>query len=89
MDSFDNINSAAQPILFYLENIPDYPFDIEVDKDFVNELLDDFPSVDILDQIKAFRWHHNGRPAKHCKSLRPSIRRWLSFAKRFEHNPPF
>jgi len=77
-------NIAAEPILIYLENMPGYPFDTDVDSDFVSELLGDFSSVDILDQIKSFRWHHAGRPAQHFRSLRPAIRRWLSSARRFD-----
>lgn len=75
------------PVLDYLERIPGYPFDPNVDPDFVKELADDFPDLDLLEQIKAFRWHHHGRPAQHFKSLRPAIRRWLTAAHRFDRQP--
>ena len=43
-------------ILDYLEScFPDYPFELQIDRPFVQELLDDFPSVDILEEIKALR----------------------------------
>lgn len=74
-------------VLDYLERIPGYPFDPDVDPDFVAELADDFPDTDILEQIKAFRWHHDGKPAHHFKSLRPAIRRWLSNSHRFGRQP--
>ena len=74
-------------IIDYLERLPGYPFDPDVDPDFVAELADDFPDVDLLEQIKAFRWHHDGRPANHFKSLRPAIRRWLANAIRFDRQP--
>ena len=48
------------------------------------ELLEDFPGVDMLEQIKAFRWHHDGDPAKAFESLRPAIRSWLTSARRFD-----
>ena len=74
-------------ILGYLQAIRGYPFDPEVDAAFLAELLDDFSSLDLLEQIKAFRWHHDGDPARHFKSLRPAIRRWLTAAKRFDREP--
>lgn len=77
----------CQPVLDYLERMPGYPFDPDVDPDFVAELANDFPDIDVLEQIKAFRWHHDGRPAHHFKSLRPAIRRWLSNAHRFDRQP--
>jgi hypothetical protein len=74
-------------VLDYLERMPGYPFDPKIDADFVSELSDDFPEIDILEQVKAFRWHHDGRPAQHFKSIRPAIRRWLATAHRFDRQP--
>lgn len=79
--------SNCDRVLNYLERIPGYPFDPKVDADFVEELVEDFPAVDILEQVKAFRWHHEGRPAQHVKSIRPAIRRWLAAAIRFDRQP--
>jgi hypothetical protein len=79
--------SNPSALLDYLERIPGYPFDPDVDPDFVEELQEDFPTIDILEQIKAFRWHHDGRPSHHFKSIRPAIRRWLSSAHRFDRQP--
>ena len=53
----------------------------------ITELKDDFPAIDLLEQIKAFRWHHDGRPDQHFKSIRPAIRRWLAAARRYERQP--
>jgi hypothetical protein len=74
-------------VLDYLKKIPSYPFDADIDPDFVSELAEDFQDIDILEQVKAFRWHHDGRPAQHFKSLRPAIRRWLAAAHRFDRQP--
>jgi hypothetical protein len=73
-----------QAIVDYLSSLPGYPYNPEVDAAFSAELLADFPGVDVLEQIKAFRWHHDGDPAKAFKSLRPAIRRWLTSARRFD-----
>lgn len=78
---------TTESILAYLEAMRGYPFDADSDAEFVAELLSDFPSLDVLEQIKAFRWHNGGDPARHFKSLRPAIRRWLAAAKRFDREP--
>jgi hypothetical protein len=77
----------AKDVLDYLQGMRGYPFDAPMDSEFVAELLADFPSLDVLEQIKAFRWHNGGDPAKHFKSLRPALRRWLAAAKRFDREP--
>jgi len=71
---------TAQIVLDYLEHhLPDYPFDPDIDTPFVLELLDDFPSVDILEQIKALRWYLGDQPPS---SPRLSLRRWIRRAHR-------
>jgi len=67
-------------ILDYLEScFPDYPFDLQIDRPFVQELLDDFPSVDILEEIKALRWYLGDQPPS---SPRLTLRRWIRRAHR-------
>ena len=75
---------TQQAIVDYLSSLPGYPYNPEVDAAFSAELLADFPGVDVLEQIKAFRWRHDGHPAKTFKSLRPAIRTWLTSARRFD-----
>ena len=73
--------NETEPILGYLElKMPGYPFDPDLDRDFVNELMDDFGAVDILEQTKAFRWYHDNNPAAKYKNLRTALRRWLASA---------
>jgi hypothetical protein len=68
-------------ILSYLEShLPDYPFDPDIDAPFVEELAADFPAVDILDQIKSFRWYYDNQPLAHAKKPRLKLRRWISGA---------
>ncbi len=76
-----------QAIVDYLSSLPGYPFNPHVDAAFAAELLADFPGIDVLEQIKAFRWHHDGDPARSFKSLRPAIRRWIASARRFDVQP--
>ncbi len=66
-------------ILNYLaERLPGYPFDENVDGPFVDELLDDFPLLDILEQIKRFRWYHANQSLALARNPRGALRRWIS-----------
>ena len=75
-------NGRELQVLSYLETrLPGYPFDDDIDNDFVDELLDDFPHIDILDEIKAFRWYHNNKPAAPPSNIRLALRRWVARGK--------
>ena len=70
-------------ILRYLQcRMPGYPFDITIDVDFVDELLEDFPNANVLEEIKTFRWYHDNAPASRVKNLRIAIRRWVANGSR-------
>lgn len=72
-----------QRILDYLaQRLPGYPFDHDVDAPFVDELLDDFPSVDVLEQIKRFRWYHANQTLALARNPRGALRRWVGRALR-------
>ena len=69
-------------ILDYLEHhLAAYPFDPDLDARFVEELLHDFPDLDILEQIKAFRWYYDDAPISRVKKPRVVLRRWLANAR--------
>jgi hypothetical protein len=69
----------ATPVLHYLGNhLPDYPFDPDVDGHFVAELLADFPHLDLLEEIKSFRWYFDNQPLAHAKKPRLALRRWVA-----------
>jgi len=66
-------------VLDYLQHdLPRYPFDEAVDRPFVEELVEDFDHVDILEQLKRFRWFHNNAQGSHVTNLRLALRRWLA-----------
>jgi len=74
----------SDTILGYLqERLPGYPFDITADADFVDELLEDFPNANVLEEIKTFRWYHDNVPAARVKNLRIAIRRWVANGSRY------
>lgn len=69
--------SADQVLSYLCYSLPGYPFDPNIDNDFVQELLDDFPRSDVLEEIKAWRWYHDNQPAAHTRNVRLAIRRWI------------
>ena len=78
----DSSAGQAAHILDYLEqHLPAYPFRRDVDRPFVEELLTDFPQVDLLEQIKAFRWYYDNGPFARLRKPRLALRRWLVNAK--------
>jgi len=73
---------AATAILEYLETrLPDYPFKADVDGPFIREILDDFPDVDVLEEIKAFRWYYENQPVTRLRHPRVTLRRWIANAR--------
>ena len=75
-------NEATQGVLDYLEHrMPAYPFDAALDQEFVDELLADFPHVDLLEEIKAFRWYYANGTDPSPRLARIRLRRWLHKAK--------
>ena len=70
-----------EQILAYLrEHLPGYPFNETIDTAFVDELLDDFPQLDLLEQLKALRWYCDNRPFHDAPKPRLAVRRWLARA---------
>ena len=43
-------------------------------------LMDNFPDVDILEQIKSFRWYYDNQPLAYVKKIRLALRRWIANA---------
>ena len=74
-------SAQQEKILNYLEHrLPGYPFDQQLDAAYVEEILDDFPDINILAEIKAFRWYYDNRPLAGAKKPRVALRRWLENA---------
>ena len=81
-------STHGQQVLSYLEtSLPGYPYNDDIDSAFVCELLDDFPAIDILEEIKAFRWYHNNKPTAHVSNIRLALRRWVARSKPSRSSP--
>jgi len=73
-------NSPDQILAYLQEQLPDYPFQVDLDASFVAELAADFPDVDILEEIKTFRWYYDNAPLARVKNIRVALRRWIANA---------
>lgn len=72
----------VEHILNYLEHsLPGYPFDLRVDTAFVEELVRDFADLDLLEEIKAFRWYYEDSPLSRVRKPRVALRRWMANAR--------
>jgi hypothetical protein len=73
---------ALRQVLDYLDQkLPGYPFNPDVDRPFVEELLGDFPDIDILEEVKTFRWYYENQPLARVRSPRVALRRWIAKAR--------
>ncbi len=70
---------GTEGLLRYLEEkIPGYPFQEELDRLFVAELLEDFPGLDHLEELKRFRlWLFDTGSGK---AQRVVLRKWFARA---------
>jgi hypothetical protein len=80
----DALPSDIEPdladVLIYLrDKLPGYRFQLALDMLFVDELLEDFPDSDVLEEVKTYRWYYEHELNK--KNHRASIRRWMTNTK--------
>ena len=83
--------NSAEPILSYLKSsLPSYPYNEKIDPDFVEELINDFQGVNILEEIKSFRWFYDNQPTQRVRAVRLALRRWIAGVRRtrFKRNQP-
>ena len=72
----------AAPILDYLrQHLAHYPFDPDLDRVFIDELLEDFPHLDLLEEIKRYRWFHDDQTPNDRARL--ALRKWLAASQRW------
>ena len=78
------LSPEATALLDYLQqDLDGYPFDPQPDRRFVDELLNDFPHLDLLEEIKIFRWYHDDQPFKDQSHPRAALRRWIARGRRY------
>ena len=73
-------NSPEQILAYLQELLPGYPYRADLDAAFIGELAADFPDLDILEEIKSFRWYYDNAPLSRVKNVRVALRRWIANA---------
>ncbi len=75
-------SDVVAAILDYLAyHVPGYPFKPALDRPFVEELVADFSGIDVLEEIKTFRWYYENEPLTRVRSPRVALRRWIANAR--------
>ena len=72
-----NDQDTLETILEFLERFSVYPFDEDKDREFFQEILDDFPGLDIIEQLKSFQAWILDRSEDRKIGYRSTIRKWL------------
>ena len=73
-------NSPDQILAYLQEQLPGYPYRADLDAAFIGELAADSPDVDILEEIKSFRWYYDNASLARVKNIRVALRRWIANA---------
>ncbi len=73
-----------QQLLSILQGIAGYPFDESKDLEFIRQLAEDFPDIDILAEAKAWRTYKLDRPLEKKSNARSQFRNWVSKSKQFK-----
>jgi DNA-binding transcriptional ArsR family regulator len=78
-----NISSEEREILNFLKGISGYPFNYELDLEFLRTLWVDFPGIKILEELKKWKvWLFDNRKRIRAKiNYRSRLRNWLKIAK--------
>ena len=82
-ESKKDSSAAELKILKVLKEIPNYPFEYEKDIENLRELKVDFPTVDILEEIKKWKTYKKDKPLKEKSNARLQLRNWLSNAEKW------
>lgn len=78
--------SKDEEILNQLKSIPGYPFDFKKDLSFIKDLLIDFPTLDLIEEIKKWKvWLLDSNLDKRKKrNYRSRFRNWLKNSIKYE-----
>src|SRR5690606_15839110 len=66
-----------------LKAVPGYPFDYGQDLEHLRNLAIDFPTVDIISELKKWRAYKMDHPLKKKSNPRLQLRRWFENAQRW------
>lgn len=76
----EDIPPKILQVLRELKAIKGYPFDFRKDLDFVRDLTVEFPTLDLLEEVKKWRTYKLDKPLKAKSNPRLQFRNWLQKA---------
>lgn len=79
-EELKNTTNEEREILSVLKSIELYPFDFEKDLQFIRDLATDYPSLDLLYQVKKWRDYKRDKPLTQKSSPRAQLRNWMNKA---------
>ena len=79
-EELKNTTTEEREILSVLKSIELYPFDFEKDLQFIRDLATDYPSLDLLYQVKKWRDYKRDKPLAKKSSPRAQLRNWMNKA---------
>ena len=71
------LEDTLETILEFLERMSSYPFDEDKDREFFQEVLCDFPGLDVLEQLKAFQAWVLDLTEERKLNYRSTLRKWM------------
>lgn len=75
---------TEREILKELKAVPGYPFDFSQDLDYVRNLMVEFPSLDMLAEVKKWRTYKRDKPLKPKSNPRLQFRNWCEKAVQWQ-----
>ncbi len=80
----EEVTTTERESLNILRSIPNYKFKYAEDLDFIRTLAVDYPSLDIVYQLKKWRDYKRDKPLTAKSSPRSQLRNWFKKAAEFE-----
>jgi hypothetical protein len=77
------MTGETRQVLRILQNLPGYPFDRVKDLAQVQELVRDYPEVDMLLEVKKFRDYYTERKFGPKEKPRARLRTWMDHAEKW------
>lgn len=75
-------------LLDYLQTIYDYPYSYEKDLLFIRELKNDFPDVNLIEQVKKWKVYKLDKPLKAKSNPRSQFRNWVANTDKYKRGEP-
>ena len=70
--------------LNFLKSIPDYPFNFAKDLSFLRDLIVDFPTIELIEDLKKWKTWLLDKNLKGKVNYRSRLRKWLLNSRKFK-----